>query len=177
MKKKNELILYDWFFSGQKCYNKVYAVDNIGYKSDVIVCNGVKVDTTPPEPEYLFHIDNNLLKNPSIEIHQSSLPINDTNLYDICSVTPDFIPDDWSLTSRSCAIVVSSIKNLARDGRSFLFIRGSVQQEIEGLKLGGLYQVNLYSSQIPLTVATASNKEGFLSVWKSKHVFLLYSKV
>lgn len=162
--------------NGQIWYNKVYAVDNVGYKSDIVVSDGVKVDVTPPEPEYLFHIDNNLLKNPSFELHQSSLPINDTSLYDICSLTPDFFPDHWSLTSGSCATAVSSIKNLARDGRSFLFIRGTVKQEIKGVKLGGLYRIYFYSSHPPVMAAFVSNKEGFISVAESKHVFLLYSK-
>ncbi|XP_052707847.1 uncharacterized protein LOC128183063 isoform X2 [Crassostrea angulata] len=162
--------------NGQTCYNKVYAVDNVGYKSDIVLSDGVKVDVTPPEPEYLFHIDNNLLKNPSFELHQSSLPINDTSLYDICSLTPDFFPDHWSLTSGSCVTAVSSMMNLARDGRSFLFIRGSVKQEIKGIKLGGLYRVYFYSSHPPVMAAFVSNKEGFISVSESKHVFLLYSK-
>lgn len=138
--------------------------------------DGVKIDVTPPEPESLVHTNKNLLKNPSFELCKRSLSIDNASLYDMCTLSPDFIPYYWSLASKSCVTVVSSLKNLAREGNSFLFIKGSLKQDIEGLKVGELYRVTLFSSHLMVNAATVSNKEGFISVGNSKHVFLLYSK-
>nr|XP_034332757.1 uncharacterized protein LOC105327902 isoform X2 [Crassostrea gigas] len=162
--------------NGQICYNKVYAVDNVGYKSDVVVSDGVKVDVTPPEPEYLFHVDNNLLKNPSFELYERSISMDNIDVHTLCNLSPDFIPDQWSLTTGSCAVVILSYKNLAIDGKAFLFIKGSVKQDVDRLKIGELYRVTFFSSQISIETALVSNKECFISFGHSKHVFLLYSK-
>ncbi|XP_061176006.1 uncharacterized protein LOC133184957 [Saccostrea echinata] len=162
--------------NGKFCYSKVYAVDNVGFKSDIAVSDGVTIDTTPPQPEYLYHTDKNLLLNPSFEISRNSLAIENINVQNICSLGNDFIPDNWNLTHGSCSVVVSSLKNFARDGKSFLFVRGTVKQVIYGLNIGELYRVIFFTSHLPMQVATITNKEVFLNIGKKKHVFLLYSK-
>ena len=48
-------------------YNKVYAVDNVGYSSDVAVSDEVTIDVTPPHPEYLYHTEDNVLKIPHLK--------------------------------------------------------------------------------------------------------------
>ena len=164
------------FIIGKVYYNKVYAVDNVGYISDVAVSDGVTIDVTPPQPEYLYHTEDNVLKNPSFETYESSLSLDTIDLHNICALSMDFIPKFWFLSTGSCATILTSNRNLARDGGSFLFIKGSVKQEIDGLKLGGLYRVDFFSSQVPVRTASVSNKEGFVSFGKSKHLFLLYSK-
>nr|XP_022306198.1 uncharacterized protein LOC111112738 [Crassostrea virginica] len=77
---------------------------------------------------------------------------------------------------RGCVAVVSSNKNLARDGRSFLFVQGSVSQTLDGLLVGGLYRVSFFSSHLSVSSSTQSNKEGFVQLQDKKHVFLIYTK-
>ncbi|XP_062606252.1 uncharacterized protein LOC134268062, partial [Saccostrea cucullata] len=161
---------------GKTYYSKVYAVDNVGFKSDISVSDGVTVDTTPPEPQYLYHSDENLLQNPSFELSRKSLQIENVDGQNICLLSNDYVPDFWNLTHGSCSTIVSSLKNLASDGKSFLFVRGSLTQVINGLKIGELYQVNFFTSHLPLQSSTVANKEGFVNIGKKKHVFLLYSK-
>ncbi|XP_061177042.1 uncharacterized protein LOC133185758 [Saccostrea echinata] len=162
--------------NGKSFYSKVYAMDNVGYKSDIAVSSGVTIDTTPPKPEYLYHTNKNLLWNPSFELSRNSLAIENINVQNICSLGNDFIPDYWNLTYDSCSAVVSSLKNFARDGNSFLFVRGSVKQVIYGLTIGELYRVIFFTSHLPILLETVANKEVFLNIGKKKHVFLLYSK-
>ncbi|XP_061181031.1 uncharacterized protein LOC133189645 [Saccostrea echinata] len=157
-------------------YNKVYAVDNVGYKSSVVVSDGVTIDLTPPEPQYLFHTGSNILTNPSFEMSPNVLQSEDVNTTDICNVTVDYQPSSWNLSSPGCAAVVSSNKNLARDGRSFLFVRGSVTQRLNELVVGGLYRVNFYSSHLSISSSTQSNKEGYIQMGDKRHVFLIYTK-
>ncbi|XP_055997828.1 uncharacterized protein LOC125647098 [Ostrea edulis] len=157
-------------------YNKVYAVDNVGYKSSVVVSDGVTLDHTPPEPEYLLHSGSNILSNPSFEIASNVLQSSAVNTTDICNITVDYQPNSWNLSYSGCVAVVSSGKNLARDGRSFLFIRGSVTQYLNGLVVGGLYRVSFFSSHLSISSSTQSNKEGFIQLGDKKHVFLIYTK-
>lgn len=138
--------------------------------------DGVKIDVTPPEPESLVHTKQNVLKNPSFELCKRSLSIDNVSLYDMCMLSSDFIPYHWLLASKSCTTVLSSLKNFAREGNYFLFIKGSLKQNIEGLKVGELYKVTLFSSHLMVNASSVSNKEGFISFGNSKHVFLLYSK-
>lgn len=154
----------------------MYAVDDVNFKSDIAVSDGVTVDTTPPQPQYLFHVDENLGENPSFEDSPKTLPIENVNRTNICSLVPDFHPEKWNLTSGSCAAVVSSARNLARNGRSFLFIRGSIKQIIENLIVGELYRVNFYTSHLLISASRLSNKEGFINIGRAKHVFMLYTK-
>ncbi|XP_056015772.1 uncharacterized protein LOC125675332 [Ostrea edulis] len=164
------------FVVGSIYYSKVYAVDNVGFESDIAVSDGVTIDTSPPQPQYLYHTDKNLLLNPSFEMSNKSLSVENVEITNICTLSDNFIPDHWVLTAQSCASVLSALKNLARDGKAFLFVRGSVKQVINGLKTGELYRLNLFSSHLSGRVASIANKEGFVSIGKMKHVFLLYSK-
>ncbi|XP_078334035.1 uncharacterized protein LOC111124258 [Crassostrea virginica] len=157
-------------------YNKVYAVDNVGYISSVRVSDGVSVDTSPPEPQYLFHTGSNILTNPSFETSPNVVQSTNVKATDICNATVDSQPSGWNLSTGGCAAIVSSNKNLARDGRSFLFVRGSVSQTLDGLVVGGLYRVSFFSSHLSVSSSTQSNKEGFVQLEDKKHVFLIYTK-
>ena len=154
----------------------MYAIDVVGFNSKIVVSDGVTIDVTSPQPESLFHTQENILQNPSFESYQNVLSVEDVDLLDICNLTTDYIPASWSITSGSCTTVVSSKKNLARDGRSFLFIRGSIKQEMDRLTMGAHYRLDFYSSHVPAKGASISSKEGFISIGKYKHLFLLYSK-
>ena len=151
-------------------------MDNVGYKSSVVVSDGVTVDTSPPEPQYLFHTGSNILTNPSFETSLNVVQSTDVNTTNICNVTVDSQPSGWNLSTGGCVAVVSSNKNLARDGRSFLFVQGSVSQTLDGLVVGGLYRVSFFSSHLSVSSSTQSNKEGFVQLQDKKHVFLIYTK-
>jgi hypothetical protein len=142
----------------------------------VVVSDGVILDLTPPEPEYLLHTGNNTLNNPSFEAASSTLQYSAVNATDICTISVDYEPANWKLSSPGCVAVVSSNKNLARDGRSFLFVKGSLIQFIDGLVVGGLYRVTFFSSHLSISSSTQSNKEGFVQLGDKKHVFFIYTK-
>ncbi|XP_061193435.1 uncharacterized protein LOC133201664 [Saccostrea echinata] len=169
-KLKNELL------QGATYYSKVYAVDTVGYESEIVVSDGVKIDTTPPKPRYLYHTEENLLQNPSFESSKKFLSVENINVSNLCSLNLDFLPDHWHATHGSCASVVKSQKNLARDGKAFLFLRGSLRQKVQNLKVGELYHVVFFTSHLSLKTAMVSNKEGFVHIGKKKHVFMLYTK-
>ncbi|XP_062616047.1 uncharacterized protein LOC134277752 [Saccostrea cucullata] len=164
------------FTNGQTLYNKVYAIDNVNSKSSIAVSNGVVIDITPPQPQYLFHEDKILAKNPSFEVSEKNISINDINQTNVCSLNIDYLPHNWTLTPSSCGVVVSTNKNLARNGKSFLYVRGSITQNISHLVSGELYRVNFFSSHLLIHVSKISSKEGFINIGKTKHVFMLYSK-
>lgn len=168
---------HQWFYiTGDVLYSKVYAIDNVNRKSDIVVSNGVAVETTPPQPQYLFHVDENLAENPSFEDSIKTLSMDNINKTNICSLISDFHPEKWNLATGSCAAVVSSAKNMARNGGSFFILKGSIKQIINNLIIGELYRVNFYTSHLMISASRLSNKEGFISIGKTKHVFLLYTK-
>ncbi|CAG2212723.1 unnamed protein product [Mytilus edulis] len=72
--------------------------------------------------------------------------------------------------------VISSQVNLAKDGQSFLFIRGNVQQNLVEIKAGCFYKISFYSSHLPITDSVGANKEGFIQLGDDKQVFLIYTK-
>nr|XP_034301655.1 uncharacterized protein LOC105322112 [Crassostrea gigas] len=161
---------------GRIYYNKVYALDNVGYKSPVMVSDGVAIDTSPPQPQYLFHNSSNLLLNPSFETSPNEVMMDAVNTTDICNETMNHHPVNWTLSSSGCAAVVTSINNLARDGRSFLFVRGSVTQTLANLVEGGLYRLVFFTSHLLISSSTQSNKEGFAKFGNKSHVFFIYTK-
>ena len=67
----------------------MYAVDNVGYSSDVAVSDGVTVDVTPPQLDYLYHTEYNVLKNSSFETYISSLSIETIDLQNICNFSTE----------------------------------------------------------------------------------------
>ena len=158
-------------------YNKVYAEDGVGYKSDIIVSNGIKIDTTPPLSQRLVHEEeNNLLINPSFELTSGNVVSWDQlNGTDACSLDPTYSPSDWSVSSGSCAVTVSSDTNLARDGRMMLLLRGEVSQTISNIKIGGLYRIQFFTSHLPMFHSVYANKEGYVE-FIDRHVFMVYTK-
>lgn len=165
-----------YYFTGRIYYNKVYALDNVGYKSPVMVSDGVAIDTSPPQPQYLFHNSSNLLLNPSFETSPNEVMMDAVNTTDICNETMNHQSVNWTLSSSGCAAVVTSINNLARDGRSFLFVRGSVTQTLANLVEGGLYRLVFFTSHLLISSSTQSNKEGFAKFGNKSHVFFIYTK-
>ncbi|XP_021356985.1 uncharacterized protein LOC110452658 [Mizuhopecten yessoensis] len=162
---------------GWRVYNKVYAVDGLGQKSDTAVSDGVTVDTTPPYPEQLVHLDNiNVAANPSFENSGGhSIPWDKVNSTDICNVNSTLLPDIWTSAWDTCVAVVSSDTNLAKDGRSMVIVRGMLSQDISGLEMKGLYRITFVTSHLPSVDSVIANKEGFVE-FGNRHVFLLYTK-
>ncbi|KAK3099944.1 hypothetical protein FSP39_012240 [Pinctada imbricata] len=159
-----------------KIYNKVFAIDSVGYESPVSISDGVTIDLTPPEPTYLYHSGWNLLINPSFETSDKVTMVDDLNGTNICTLTSEYKPNDWSLLGQSCVSTIASDKNLAREGRSFAYVRGSLSQTLNNLEIGKLYRVNFFSSHILISESIISNKEGFVKLGNKKHIFMLYTK-
>ncbi|KAK3100189.1 hypothetical protein FSP39_015958 [Pinctada imbricata] len=159
-----------------KIYNKVFAVDSVGFRSPVSISDGVTIDLTPPEPTYLYHSGSNLLKNPSFEASDKVTMVDDLCGTNICTLNADYKPKKWSNFGQSCVSTISSDKNLARDGRSFVYIRGSLSQNLNDLEVGKLYRLNFFSSHILIKESIISNKEGFVKLGDKKHIFMLYTK-
>ncbi|XP_071123054.1 uncharacterized protein [Mytilus edulis] len=163
---------------GTRLYAKVYSVDNAGLKSDIIVSDGAIIDKTPPVPEKFIHVIEKLGNNTSFENTSGDvIMFGNVTSFDICMVSTSYHPLSWIPSPFTCMAVVSSDVNLAREGRSFLFIRGSVHQELPQVIAGRLYRVSFFSSHLSITDSVAANKEGFIQFGDGeKLVFLIYTK-
>ena len=156
----------------------MYATDNSGLISPIVVSDGTLIDQMPPVPEKLLHIDENIVNNPSFEnTGGDEIKWENVTSIDICTVSDSYHPLLWIPSIATCMAVISSDVNLAKDGNSFLFIRGSVQQELPKIKAGYLYRISFFSSHLPITESVSANKEGFIELGDDiKHVFLIYTK-
>ena len=97
---------------------------------------------------------------------------------DICMLSNSNHPLSWQPSSVTCMAVVSSDVNIARDGRSFLFLRGSITQQLDNVIAGKLYRILFFSSHLPIMASVAANKEGFVQLGDGKkQVFLIYTKI
>ncbi|KAK3101347.1 hypothetical protein FSP39_002877 [Pinctada imbricata] len=161
---------------GVKIYNKVYAEDSVGYKSSVVVSDGVSVDTTAPVAQYLLHMGENLLQNPSFENSAKDITANNINGTNMCNLTADYYPNEWEPTDGSCGATVSSSTNLAQDGQKFVFIRGGLRQSLGGLSSGVLYRLQFYSSHVSMSSSVIANKEGFVDFGGERDIFFIYNK-
>ncbi|CAC5386461.1 unnamed protein product [Mytilus coruscus] len=162
---------------GITIYSKVYAIDSVGRRSSIVVSNGVIIDITPPIPEKFIHASEILGNNTSFEITGGDdITFENVSSTDICMVSDSYNPLSWIPSTITCMAVVSSDVNLAKDGRSFLFIRGNVHQQLDQVRAGYLYKVSFFSSHLPITDSVGANKEGFIQFDDVIHIFLIYTK-
>ena len=136
--------------SGTTVWNKVYAVDNVGHRSPVVISNGVTIDTTPPDIQGLAYLGENLLHNPSFEEASASGQ----------SVA------NWQVNEESSINIIKSPNSLARHGESYAEISGSVHQTISNLIPGHLYRVVLHTGYTPLVESEHRTSHGFVEVDK-----------
>jgi hypothetical protein len=165
------------FLSDSSVYHKVRAHDAVGHASDIVVSDGVTVDTTPPEPEYLLHHGDNIVINPSFEDTNNDTVIEWSDIVKGTLPCQQAPPRHWHVTSPSdCVSTIHSDTHQAKDGRSFISLMGSVEQTLNNLTINGRYRISLCSSHLPLETATLANKEGYIEIGKQRHVFLMYTK-
>jgi hypothetical protein len=139
--------------------------------------DGITVDTTPPEPEYRQHLGPNLVTNPSFEDIENMTVTDWSDIESNISPCQLSVPRDWSaVSSADCIQTVHTGTNVAKDGRAFMLLRGAVQQSLTNLTLNGRYRVSFYSSHLPLSTDTISNKEGYMSIGGDTRVFLMYTR-
>ncbi|CAG2247187.1 unnamed protein product [Mytilus edulis] len=162
---------------GETIYNKVFAIDGVGRRSSIVVSDGVIIDITPPIPEKFIIATELFGNNTSFEnTGGEEVKYENVSSTDICMISKNFHPSSWTPSPLTCMAVVSSEFNLAKDGRSFLFIRGSVNQCIETFRAGYLYKISFFASHLPITDSVGANKEGFIQIDRVKHIFLIYTK-
>lgn len=136
--------------------------------------NGVLIDTTDPEPTFMEHLDNNIASNPSFEIYDS-VPTDWENIKNV-SLCNEAHSESWTVSRGSCVSVMKSGKNIAMDGRAFIFVKGSISQSLLNLKLNQLYKVSFVTAHPAQLGAVLANKEGYVEIGEQRHVFLVYSK-
>ncbi|XP_046570938.1 uncharacterized threonine-rich GPI-anchored glycoprotein PJ4664.02-like [Haliotis rubra] len=141
--------------SGTRLWSKVYAVDAVGHASDVAVSDGVVVDTSPPEPQAVAYLGDNLVKNPSFEIQNK--PVNS-------STCNDRVPEYWQTDNYSCIHIITSERQLARHGSSYVVVSGSVLQADIHLSVAQMYKVKIHAGYTEVTDTHHSAIEGFVSV-------------
>ncbi|XP_046561789.1 uncharacterized protein LOC124270793 [Haliotis rubra] len=129
--------------NGTRIWSKVYAVDAVGYTSDVVVSDGVVVDASPPERQDVAYLGDNLVKNPSLEGDDIIGTTTKCNLV---------IPTSWETDIASCIKVQAPDSPLAKDGHKFVSVIGSIQQMISGLEVGRQYKLTLHAGY-PETVS------------------------
>ena len=155
----------------------MYAIDSVGRPSSIVVSDGVIIDVTPPIPEKSIHGSENLGNNTSFEnTGGDDIKFVNVSSTDICTASDIYHPLSWTPSDITCTAVVSSDVNLAKHGRSYLLIRGSLYQQLEQVRAGNIYKVSFFSSHLPITDSVGANKEGFVQLDDVKHVFLIYTK-
>ncbi|XP_046570853.1 uncharacterized protein LOC124279103 [Haliotis rubra] len=138
-----------------RLWSKVYAVDAVGHASDVAVSDGVVVDTSPPDPQAVAYLGDNLVKNPSFEIQNK--PLNS-------STCNDRVPEYWQIDNYSCIHTITSERQLARHGSSYVVVSGSVLQAGIHLNVGQMYKVKIHAGYTEVTDTHHIAIEGFVSV-------------
>lgn len=161
--------------TGQQVFSKLMAVDGVGHTTDMISSNGVTIDTTPPVPISFIHADANLVVNPSFEESKGCfMEIMDISDYHICDVDNCYNPSLWN--GDGCVATIKSDVDTAYDGRSFIFLKGVLQQNIQQLSPGNLYRVTFVTSHLPISGAVVSNIEGSVMFNDKEHVFHIFPK-
>ena len=137
--------------------------------------NGVKVDTTAPIPVNFVHKDHNYVNNPSFEdTHGCFMNITEISSTNICGFDNCYHPVSWSV--EGCAIIIRSDVNAAYEGRSFIFLKGVIQQNVTQLNIGSIYRLSFVTAHLPIQEAMISNVEGSVSFGQQEHVFQMYTK-
>jgi hypothetical protein len=111
------------------------------------------------------HLEENIAINPSFE-ETNGDTINWNNVTDVnlCTSTDAVQPIHWNRTTDSCVAVLKSDKNVAMDGRYFVFVKGQISQPLENLSIGQLYRVTFVTAHPPILGADLANKEGYVQI-------------
>ncbi|KAK3612504.1 hypothetical protein CHS0354_024474, partial [Potamilus streckersoni] len=160
--------------NGIRIIHKVYAVDAVGHMSVVVESDGVTVDSTAPMREDRSLFLDNIVQNPSFESDSFGKDLIEIEQMTACET---HTITGWSATPGSCVWLATTSINHAQDGNSYLVVRGSVTQTIQGLEKDQKYRIVFYTSHLPFSSSVIANKEGFINVDGTRHVFLLYNKV
>ena len=164
-------------FTGTVIESLAYAVDLIGHKSKTTKSNGIIIDTTHPEPTLMEHLEENIAINPSFEeTNGDTIDWNNVTDVNLCTSTDAVQPIQWNSTTDSCVAVLKSDKNVAMDGRYFVFVKGQISQPLENLKNGQLYRITFVTAHPPILGAVLANKEGYVQIGDKRHVFMVYTK-
>lgn len=175
MKNANVFIL----FVGTEYESLVYAIDNIGHKSNIAKSNGVVIDLTHPEPTSLEHLERNIAFNPSFEDYDNNHQLanwEQIKNVSLCTGSYKAVPSKWNISHGSCVSVLKSNKNIAMDGRTFLFVEGEITQMLYNLRVNKLYRVTFVTSHSQLLGAVLANNEGYVDFDGNRHVFMIYTK-
>lgn len=161
-----------------KIQSLVYAVDIVGHESETVKSNGVIVDITQPIPVEMIHLDTNLASNPSFELLKGNYVLleNVTDYSSFCVMTEYVQILNWTKESDSCVTVLKSNRNIAFDGRSFVFLNGVISQKVSSLEEDHLYRITFVTSHPYMEGTDGANKEGFVQIGNERHVFLVYTK-
>ena len=126
--------IYFLLFLGRNIFHKVYAVDRLGHRSSVSVSDGVTVDSTPPEPVSVVYLGDNLLNNPSFEVHgQTQTADCNSNM-----------PTSWETDSESCVKLISEGSPVARHGNSHVVVSGRIWQTVPSVVQGKKYKLTVH---------------------------------
>ena len=163
--------------TGTEIESLVYAIDLIGHKSKTAKSNGIIIDTTHPEPTLMEHLEENIAVSPSFEeTNGDTIDWNNVTDIKLCTNYDDVQAIHWNITAGSCVAVLKSDKNVAMDGRYFVFVKGQISQPLENLKIGQLYRITFVTAHPPVLGAVLANKEGYVQVGDKRHVFMVYTK-
>ncbi|XP_055958617.1 uncharacterized protein LOC130013975 [Patella vulgata] len=148
---------------GMKIYNKVYAVDGSGLKSDVAVSDGTTIDTTPPVPVDIDYIGENLIANPSFEEG-----VTESNKE--CDDQP---PAPWYIDSTSCIKIIQPPPSVSKEGGAYIKVKGHIQQTVFDLNTQSSYHVIVHVGYPHDVSIEHHNVEGFVQFGQETHTFSL----
>ncbi|XP_022105050.1 uncharacterized protein LOC110986986 isoform X2 [Acanthaster planci] len=187
---------------GIRYFSRISAFDAAGRQSVSVSSDGFVVDTTPPEPIEHILVGDNLIQNPSFEemgeLRSTDMGFERTfssgdglsggasggiqSLYEpseASSLQSSSSPESdglkaWKIKSGSQFSVVSSEKKIAKDGHSFLSLRGAISQTFN-TTMGSQYQIVIFVSHMP-SQNPSLNQEGCIQAPGLNRIFRLYDR-
>lgn len=121
------------------------------------------------------HAADNFITNPSFEeTHGCFMDTDDISVNDLCDNDNCYQPLSWSKVG--CLVTIKSDVDTAHDGRSFIYLKGTIQQNIQQLSSGNLYKLSFVTSHPHINTAVISNIEGSVKFGHKEYVFHIFTK-
>ena len=134
--------------------------------------SGVTIDRTAPVKDYTLEYGSSLLNNPSFELNDS--PVDLENFKDImaCEGTAPLM---WTTSDDSCIVHLQTSSDNTPDGTNFVVLSGSISQSAN--LTSGKYRLSFHTSHILSSRhSELTSAEGYVDLIGKRHVFLIHNK-
>ena len=145
-------------------------MDRANLESAVVFSDGFVVDTTPPEPRVRNIDTKDVLENPSFEtVEEGGSALTS---FDDVSTDSGARPDSWIVDSGTVCAVVQPDDGSAREGSSFVAIKGQIHQQFT-TEPGVKYRVTFFVSHMVASKDPVLKQEGRVEIVNSDNEFAI----